>query len=155
MSMNEGQPDKVYPKTAQIGPNAYIALEFNSTHKGKTCRFHFAFSNLADGGNGIGTEDVFPLKAGGVDETLTFNHKPSLESEPVARFKLSGGKLVTDASGPHEFYPFLNRTDFPCPTANTGWALRGNNGSLSNWSWNHGLVVEVLGNTPWVDGNVY
>lgn len=155
MAMSEAKPDQVFPKTAQIGPSVFVALEFNSTHKDKDCRFHFSFSHIADGGNGIGTEDIFQLKSGGIDETLTFNKQPTLEADPVAKFKLSGSMIVDGTPGSHEFYPFVTRADFPCPTANTGWAIRSSNGSSSNWSWNHGLIVEVLGDSPWVNGDVY
>lgn len=155
MSTSENKPSQALPQTAQIGPNVFIALHFNSTHQNKTCRFHFAFSNLADGGNGVGTEDVYALQSGGVDEALTFQRKPRLEPVPIASFNVTGSKLVVDSPGSHEMYPFVTREDFPCPTANTGWGLRGSNGSYSNWSWNHGLVVEVLGDNPWVGGNAY
>lgn len=156
MTMSADQPDQTFPKVRQIGPNAFVALEFNSTHAGKTCRFHFAFSNLADGGNSKGTEDVYALKSGSVDENLTFNNQPVLESDIVASFNMTGpAKLVDGTPGRHELFPAVSRFDFPCPTQKTGWAIRGSNGSLHNWSWNHGLIVEVLGDIPWTDGVAY
>lgn len=151
----ESKPDQVFPKIAQIGPNAYVAMEFNSTHEGKMCRFHFTFSSLADGGNGIGTEDIYPLKSGVIDESLTWDTQPELESVPVASFRVTAAKVITGSPGGHEMYPAESKFDFNCPTAKTGWAIRGSPHSMSNWSWNHGLIIEVLGDKPWVDGNIY
>lgn len=155
MTMSADKPDDVFPKIRQIGPNAFVAIEFNSTHAGKQCRFHFALSSIADGGNGKGTEDIYALKSGWVDENLTYNNQPTLEDDIVASFNMSAPTQVPGTPGGHDLYPFVKRFDFSCPTSKTGWAIRGGNGTLMNWSWNHGLIVEVLTDTPWAGGDVY
>lgn len=153
MAVDESKPDETIPKTKQIGPSVFVAMEFNSTHAGKNCRFHFVFSGLADGGNGVGAEEIFPIKSGVVDEKMTFNTRPELYQYPIASFSVGTGSNF--GSPPIEVYAANFKTNFTCPTTKTAWAIRGTTGSLSNWSWNKGLIVEVLGDSPWVDGDFY
>lgn len=162
MAVSKATPDTPIIKTKQIGPDTFSAFEFNSTHKGKKCRFHFSFS-VADGDNDEGSLEIYALKSGIVDAGLTFNNKPVSEDTPVAVFlpkdPSSGRKLALGASSNGDFLLFAqSKFDFDCPTKPTGWETRGARvpggpaPNYSNWSWNHGLIVEVLGEKSWDDG---
>lgn len=162
MSVSKDTPDTPIIETKQIGPDGFFAFEFNSTHEGKMCRFHFSFS-AGDGSNDEGSQEIYALKSGVVDENLTFNNKPVSEDAPVAVFlplnPSTGRRLFLGDSSNGDFLLFTqSKFDFNCPTTLTGWETRGAavNGSVArssaNWSWNHGLIVEVLGDKPWDEG---
>ncbi|KAH8145042.1 uncharacterized protein LAJ45_10953 [Morchella importuna] len=150
MGVDETRPDTPLPRYKQMGPNVYISIPFTAAHAGRQCRFHFAFSALADGGNGKGAEEIYALKSGSVvDETLTFNKQPALEDAPVASFWMNDA--MGAGSPPLEMYRAEKRADFVCPGVPTGYAVRGRDGAVANWSWNKGAVVEVLGESGWWD----
>lgn len=165
MSVSKDTPDTPIIKTKQIGPHTFFAFEFNSTYQGKRCRFHFAFS-AGDGSNENGSQEIYALTSGSgtIDNRLTFNNKPTtgkapiaifLPFDPVTRLRLD---LGASSNGDSLLYA-EHRADFDCPTQLTGWETRGasfgNSTAVSsaNWSWNHGLVVEVLGGSEtWNEG---
>ncbi|KAI5845599.1 hypothetical protein DFP73DRAFT_546692 [Morchella snyderi] len=150
MAVDSTRPDTPLPRYKQIGPNVYISIPFTAAHAGRQCRFHFAFSALADGGNGKGAEEIYALKPGSVvDETLTYNKRPAVEDAPVASFWMSGATRA--GSPPVELYRAEKRADFTCPGVPTGFEVRGRDGAVANWSWNKGAVVEVLGESGWWD----
>lgn len=100
-------------------------MEFNSTHAGKMCRFHFALSNLADGSNGIGAELIYSLKSGVIDDNLTWDTRPTMGNIPIASFGMADAKIIPGNPEGHEMYPAQFRFDFHCPTVKTEWEIRG------------------------------
>lgn len=164
MSVSEDTPDTPIIETQQIGPHAFFAFEFNSTYQGKRCRFHFAFS-AGDGSNEEGSQEIYALTSGSgtIDDKLTFNKKPTTGEFPIAIFLPSdpatGRRFQLGASSNGDSLLYAeHRADFDCPTQLTGWETRGayfSNSvadSSANWSWNHGLVVEVLGGSQTWNG---
>lgn len=161
IKVDQTKPDETIFATAAIGSDVYTAFEFNSTHAGKRCRFHFSFS-AGDGGNDLGSQEIYRLKSGTVDEKTTFNNKPVSEDTRVAAFlqldPVTGKRLALgDSSNGDSLLFTLEKEDFDCPTELTGYEVRGAAEdspakSLANWSWNHGLIVEVLGENSWEEG---
>ncbi|KAH0606028.1 uncharacterized protein H6S33_004485 [Morchella sextelata] len=148
MTVDSTRPDTPLPRYKQIGPDVYISIPFTAAHAGRKCRFHFAFSSLADGGNYEGAEEIYALEGGSVvDETLTYNKQPVLEGAPVASFLMDDWTVA----GRAELYRAEKRADFVCPGVPTGFAVRGRDGAVANRSWNKGAVVEVLGKSGWWD----
>lgn len=160
VSVEAAKPDTTIYETQQIGPDTYLAFEFNSTHAGKKCRFHFAFS-AGDGTNGYGSQDVYALTSGEVTDKTTYNNKPVSGATRIASF-LPGPKddqqerlQLGDASNGDSLLLTAEKKDFDCPTKPTGYEVRGAGTikSSANWSWNHGLIIEVLDESkPWADG---
>ncbi|KAH0613855.1 uncharacterized protein H6S33_005741 [Morchella sextelata] len=160
VSVEAAQPDTTIYETKQIGPDTYMAFEFNLTHAGKKCRFHFAFS-AGDGTNGYGSQDVYALTSGEVTDETTYNNKPVSSATRLASF-LPGPKddqqerlQLGDSSNGDSLLLTAQKEDFDCPTKPTGYEVRGAGTikSSANWSWNHGLIIEVLDESkPWADG---
>lgn len=163
VSVDPAQPDTTIYETKQIGPDAYLAFEFNPTYAGKKCRFHFAFS-AGDGTNGFGSQDIYALTSGEVTEKTTYNNKPVSAATKIASF-LPGPEddkqerfALGDSSNGDSLLLVKERVDIDCPTKPTGFEVRGAGTikSSANWSWNHGLVIEVLDDSkPWANSSNY
>ncbi|RPA97905.1 hypothetical protein L873DRAFT_1076529 [Choiromyces venosus 120613-1] len=157
-------PDTVIPETDGIGPDVYVAYDFDLTHAGKTCRFHFAIGE-GDEYNTRFVQRVYPILSGSVDQNMTWNTRPSV-GDPVAEFE---DWRVLGIGETRYFRPLAPLTqDFPCPTGRTGWLVKGRERGgkeeekekkkkkkwsvgkrYTRWSWNRGLVIEVLGGQEW------